>query len=121
VLGALDAARDRAFVDADADELDGVYIANSPALAADQRTMRELVAAGEHARNLMLRLTSVVVLSQTPASVVLRVRDVLPSYDLVRADGSVEPHAGRGEREWIVTLRASDATDAWRIDTIAAS
>lgn len=119
VLGALDAARDRAFVDADAGELDGVYIATSPALAADQRTMRDLVAAGEHARNLVLRLTSVAVLSQTQASVVLRVRDVLPSYDLVHADGRVERQAGRGERDWIVTLRAGDATDAWRIDTIA--
>jgi len=81
--------------------------------------MHELVAAGEHARNLALQLRSVTVVSQTATSVVLNVRDVLPDYDLVRADGSVEHQVGRGERDWVVTLRATAATGAWRIGAIA--
>jgi len=120
VLAALDDARDRALTDVDPDELGSVYVASSPALAADRETMRELVVAGEHARGLDLRLTSVTVRSQSPTAVVLDVRDVLPAYDLVRADGSADHQAGRGERSWLVTLRAQQAGAPWRIDTIGA-
>ena len=120
VMTALDRLRDQAFDDADPATLAGVYVATSPALAADEHTVDELVSAGEHARGLELRLTEVVVMSQTTTSASLKVTDTLPGYDLVRADGVVEHEAGRGERAWIVTLRATATGGPWRIDTIAA-
>jgi hypothetical protein len=120
VMSALDHARDQAFLDGDPAELDGVYVANSAALAADEKTLAALVSAGERARGLALRLTGVVVKSQTGTDVELEVRDVLPGYDLARSDGTVVHQAGRGERTWVVTLRATAPDAPWRIDTIAA-
>jgi hypothetical protein len=119
-MTALDKARDRAFADVDPDELAGVYVADSPALAADRETIGELTAAREHAQNLSLQLTSVTVKSQSARGVQLEVHDILPAYDLVRADGTAVHQPGRGSRTWIVTLRAVAAGGPWRIDTVAA-
>lgn len=120
VLGALDRLRDNAFADLDPGELGSVYLPTSPALQADRRSLEELQAAHERARGLALRLTSVVVRSQTTTEVVLAIDDVLPAYDLVGADGAAVRRPGRGERAWIVTLRAQAAGEPWRIDTISA-
>jgi len=118
VLAALDTLRDDAFADLDADELDSVYVATSPALGLDRSTLADLAAAGEHARGLTLRLTSVSVRSQDATQVVLAVRDVLPGYDLVQADGTAIHQSGRGEQSWVVTLARASADRPWRIDTI---
>jgi len=57
----------------------------------------------------------------TSATVVeLEVRDILPPYDLVRADGTATHQSGRGARSWHVTLRRATGGGARRIDTIAA-
>jgi hypothetical protein len=121
VMAALDAARDGAFADGDVDELSGVYVAGSAALAADRRTLDQMADAGQRARGLALRLVSVEVRSQTPTSVELAVRDTLPPYEIVDADGQVRRQPGRGEREWVVGLRATTAGGSWRIATIDAA
>jgi len=121
VMAALDAARDAAFADGDADELSGVYVAGSAALAADRRTLGLMADAGQRARGLALRLVSVEVRSHTPTSVELTVRDTLPPYDIVDADGQLRRQPGRGEREWVVGLRAAAAGGSWRIATIDAA
>ncbi|HEX7105343.1 MAG TPA: protein kinase, partial [Acidothermaceae bacterium] len=121
VMAALDAARDGAFADGDVDELSGVYVAGSAALAADRRTLDQMADAGQRARGLALRLVSVEVRSQTPTSVELAVRDTLPPYEIVDADGQVRRQPGRGEREWVVGLRATTAGGSWQIATIDAA
>lgn len=119
VLAALDRLRDDSFANLDPDELDSVYVATSPALALDRSTLAELTAAGEHARGLTLQLKSVTVRSQQSLRVELVVRDVLPGYDVVRADGSAVHQAGRGERSWLVTVARAGTDRPWRIDTIS--
>ncbi len=121
VMGALDAARDQAFADGDPDELSGVYVAGSPALAADRRTLAAMAGAGQRARYLSLKLMSVEVQAQTPTSVDLLVRDTLPPYEIVDADGGVRRQPGRGERGWLVTLRSASAGGSWRIASIDAA
>jgi len=118
VMGALDAARDQAFADGDPDELAGVYVAGSAALDADRRTLVAMAAAGWRARDLSLRLVSVRVRAQTQTSVDLLVRDTLPTYEIVGADGATRREPGRGEREWLVTLRATAVGGPWRIAAI---
>jgi hypothetical protein len=118
VLTALDKARDRAFADGDPDELAGVYVAGSAALAADRRTLLAMADSGERARELSLTLVSVELQTQTPTSVQLHVRDTLPPYEIVDADGVMQRQPGRGERDWLVTLRASAAGGPWRIASI---
>lgn len=120
VLTALDRLRDNAFVDVNAGELGSVYLPDSPALDADLESLHELQAAHQHADGLSLQLTSVVVRSQSSTAVVLAVIDMLPAYDLVRADGTAVHQAGRGERAWVVTLRTQASGGPWRIDTISA-
>jgi D-serine deaminase-like pyridoxal phosphate-dependent protein len=126
VLGALDSQRDRAFIDADAGELDAVYTPASPALAADRATLAQLVAAGEHAQGLALGLTSVVVSSRTDAQVSILVDDVLPAYDIVGPTGAMTRVAARGQRSWLVVLAAPTAPAAtadlgWRIASITST
>lgn len=121
----LDRLRDQAFTDDDPKLLQRVYLPTSPALAADRATLGQLVAAGEHADGLAIRVLSVSVVSENAELAELSVRDVLPGYRLVRADGTIQQVAGRGERSWLVTLRplrggTASAKD-WVIDTIEAS
>jgi len=59
VLSALDTTRDAAFADGDGSALDDVYLPGSAALAADRLTLDRLVAAGQRAQGLQLRLLSV--------------------------------------------------------------
>jgi hypothetical protein len=118
VMGALDAARDQAFADGDPDELAGVYVAGSAALDADRRTLVAMADAGGRARDLSLKLVSVQARAQTSTSVDLLVRDTLPPYEIVDADGAVRREPGRGEREWLVTLQATAVGGPWRIATI---
>jgi hypothetical protein len=121
VLTSLDAARDGAFADGEASQLDAVYVAGSAVLAADQATLAHLLASGQRARGLQLRLVSVRAASASPTNVTLAVRDTLPAYDLVGADGAVERVAGRSERDWIVMLRAQPPGGQWRIASIGAA
>lgn len=121
VLGALDAARDQAFADGDPDELTGVYVAGSAALAADRQTLATMENSGQRAQDLALKLVSVVVQSQTPTSVTLLVRDTLPPYEIVGPGGDVQRQPGRGERAWLVTLRATSAGGTWRVAAIDAA
>jgi len=121
VLTSLDSARDAAFADGEASQLDAVYVAGSAVFAADQATLTQLLTSGQRARGLQLRLVSVRAASASPTNVTLAVRDTLPAYDLVGADGAVEHVAGRGERDWIVMLRAQPPDGQWRIASIGAA
>jgi hypothetical protein len=118
VMAALDAARDQAFADGDPDELGGVYVTGSAALAAERQTLVAMADSGERARDLSLTLVSVELESQTPSSARLRVRDTLPPYEIVDAEGDVRRQPGRGERDWLVTLRTATAGGTWRIASI---
>jgi eukaryotic-like serine/threonine-protein kinase len=121
VLTALDSARDAAFADARADELEAVYVPGSPALVTDRDTLSRLVKVGQHARGLHFELVSVGAVSLSPGRVTLAVQDTLGSYDLIDPSGAVEPVAGRALRSWTVVLRTQSATGPWRIASIEAS
>ena len=121
VLGALDAARDHAFAGGDPDELAGVYVAGSSALATDRQTLVAMKNSGQHAEDLSLTLVSVEVRSQTPTRVTLLVRDRLPPYEIVGSDGVSQRLPGRGERLWLVTLQAASGGSSWRIAAIDAA
>jgi hypothetical protein len=121
VMSTLDEARDQAFADGDPDELVGVYVAGSPALTADRQTLGAMVDAGQRARDLGLTLVSVQVRARTSTTVELLVRDTLPSYEIVDADGEIRRQPGRAERAWLVTLEAAGAGGSWRIATIDAA
>jgi eukaryotic-like serine/threonine-protein kinase len=121
VLAALDSARDDAFADARADELETVYVPGSSALAADRATLSQLVKTGEHARGLRLQLVSVRAVSLSPGEVTLAVSDTLGGYDVVGTSGSPRAVAGRGLRTWTVVLQAQPSTGPWRIASITAT
>jgi eukaryotic-like serine/threonine-protein kinase len=118
VLTTLDRQRDQAFADADASALETVYTADSPALAADRRTLAALVAAGEHAQGLALRLVSVTPSSRGAGQVSVLVADVLPAYDIVGPTGAATRIDGRGQRSWLVVLRSTTAPGGWRIASL---
>jgi serine/threonine protein kinase len=121
IMAELDALRDQAFVDDDPAKLARVYLATSPAFAADRQALAALVALGGHAVGLRLHVASVAVTTRTPTRVVLDVRDVLPGYDIALPDGAVRHETGRGERRWAITLRqVGGAAAGWRIETVAA-
>ena len=128
VVGALDRTRDAAFADADANELDAVYVPGSPALATDRATLSRLVSAGQRVRGLRFVLESVRLVSQSSSDVTLAVADTLAGYDVVDARGAATHVPGRGVRTWTVVLRAQpsggtagEATtvqQSWRIASI---
>jgi hypothetical protein len=133
VVGALDRTRDSAFADADAGELDAIYVPGSGALTTDRATLGRLVAAGQRVRGLQFVLKSVLVVAQSPSEVTLAVADTLASYEVVDAAGVATHVPGRGIRKWTVVLRTqppagpADSTDLanlpaalrWRIAAIA--
>ncbi len=104
VLSGLDRSRDAAFADADANELDAVYVPGSAALATDRATLGRLVGAGQRVRGLQFVLESVRLVSQSSGEVTLAVVDTLAGYDVVDAAGVATPVAGRGARKWTVVL-----------------
>ncbi len=106
VFAALDRSRDGAFADADANELDAIYVAGSDALATDRATLGHLVGAGQRVRGLQFVLQSVRVVARSPGEVTLAVADTLASYDVVDAAGVATRVPGRGIRNWTVVLRA---------------
>ncbi len=128
VLRALDRSRDAAFADADANELDAVYVPGSPALAADRATLGRLVGAGQRVRGLQFVLESVRLVSQSSGDVTLAVDDTLAGYDVVDARGVATHVPGRGVRTWSVVLRAQPSSgvvgeattvpQSWRIASI---
>jgi hypothetical protein len=112
VVGALDRSRDSAFADADAAELDAIYVPGSAALTTDRATLGRLVGAGERVRGLQFVLGSVRVVSQTPGEVTLAVADTLASYDVLDPAGVATHVPGRGLRKWTVVLRAQPPSAA---------
>jgi len=128
VMGALDRSRDAAFADADANELDAIYVPGSPALATDRATLGRLVGAGQRVRGLQFVLESVRLVSQSSSDVTLAVADTLGGYDVVDARGAATHLPGRGVRTWTVVLRAQPSSGAageattglqsWRIASI---
>ena len=122
MLGALDASRDGAFADADANELDAIYVPGSAALATDRAALGRLVGAGQRVRGLRFMLGSVQVVSRSPQEVTLAVADTLASYDVVDAAGVVNRMPGRGIRNWTVVLRAQPLDElGWQIASIEAA
>ena len=125
VVGALDQRRDAAFADADADELDAIYVPGSAALAADRATLGRLVGAGQRVRGLRFLLESVHAVAQSSDAVTLTVVDTLAGYDVVDTRGVATHVPGRGVREWTVVLRpvvpAQPAGGEWRIAVVAAA
>ena len=120
MVGALDASRDGAFADADANELDAIYVPGSAALVTDRTTLGRLVGAGQRVRGLQFVLESVRVVAQSPGEVTLAVVDTLAGYDVVDAAGVATHVAGRGARNWTVVLRAEPPDElGWRIASIA--
>lgn len=120
VLARLDARRADAFEAGEADLLDGVYSAGSPARRRDRARLGTLVAAGLRAQSLHLRARSVTVRREDPARTLLRVVDVLDPYDLRDAAGALAQHRpGRGATSWLVTLVREPA--GWRIYDVVAS
>jgi serine/threonine protein kinase len=120
VVGALDASRGGAFADADANELDAIYVPGSAALTTDRAALGRLVGAGQRVRGLQFVLESVRVVSQSPDEVTLAVADTLASYDVVNAAGVATHMPGRGSRNWTVVLRAQLPGELrWQIASIA--
>jgi hypothetical protein len=120
VVGALDRSRDGAFADADANELDAIYVPGSAALATDRATLGRLVGAGQRVHGLQFVLESVRVVARSPGQVTLAVVDTLAGYDVVDAAGVATHVPGRGMRSWTVVLRAQPPDDeGWRIASIA--
>lgn len=114
VLTGLDQARSVAFAEADADGLDGVYAAGSPALARDTELLDQLRASGHTARGVRLVPNSVGLVASSDRRVVLRVVDVMPPYELVDADGAVSSsRPGRVAALWTVTLVREGS--AWQV------
>ena len=132
VVSTLDRSRDGAFADADANELDAIYVPGSAALATDRTALGRLVGAGQRVRGLQFVLQSVRVVAQSPDEVTLAIADTLASYDVVDAAGVATHVPGRGIRNWTVALRAqappastdlanpaaSQAALRWRIASI---
>lgn len=112
VVGALDNTRDAAFADADASELDAIYVPGSAALATDRATLGRLVGAGQRVHGLQFRLASVRVVSESSDVVTLTVVDTLAGYDVVDAGGATTHLPGRGVRNWTVVLRAPPPSPA---------
>jgi hypothetical protein len=129
VLAGLDRERAHAFTSGDPTVLAGVYVAGSTAFATDVATLHQLQATGRLARGLRLRINSVQVLTQSAAEVSLRVHDTLDSYQVVSTgtNGAAVPVVGRGDRAWLVILRAQPppggdgplVDQRWRIASIA--
>ncbi|HKE50892.1 MAG TPA: hypothetical protein VKE25_05235 [Actinomycetes bacterium] len=122
-LTELDARRSMAFSTGDAELLAQVYAPGSAALAADTKQLQALLAAGVTARGLRLTVVAAGVQQTAPGRVVLAVRDLIRPYQLV--DGQGEPvaeRAGRGERDWLITLvPATEPLGEWRIESVLAA
>jgi eukaryotic-like serine/threonine-protein kinase len=120
VVGALDRRRDSAFADADANQLDAIYVPGSAALATDRATLGSLIGAGQRVRGLQFVLQSVRVVAQATGEVTLAVVDTLAGYDVIDAGGVASHVAGRGARNWTIVLRAPEGQGRqWLIASIA--
>ena len=65
----------------------------------------QLVGRGHTARGVRLVPTSVEVAESADRRVVLRVVDVMPTYELIDSDGAMSSsRPGRGSARWLVTL-----------------
>jgi hypothetical protein len=120
VLRRLDARRDAAFVSGDRTALDDAYVVGSPPYVADARTLDAMLAVGERAAGLALRVRGVEVVARTPSRAVLRVVDELSPYRVVDRSGRVVVRRpGRDRRWWRVTLRRTHL--GWRIAAVRTS
>ena len=119
VINQLDSRRSTAFADADRSLLDQVYSPGSAPLLADRRRLAVMVAAGQHAQGLALRVGTVDMVSAAPFSVLVRVADELDSYTLRSAGGAVVARLpGRPLTTWSIRLVRRSAQDDWRIQAI---
>jgi hypothetical protein len=119
VLRRLDSARAVAFETSSPAALDGVYVAGSAPLRADERLLAAMTSAGDHAAGLRLDVRRVTVVATHARSADLQVTDTLPSYQLVSTDGTRVRVAGRGEATWRIRLVQTGA--GWRIGAITAA
>jgi len=91
-----------------------VYAPGSPAGARDTRLLRRLARAGLRAEGLSLTATTVRPVDRSAGRVRLAVTDLMPTYRLVDAGGTVvERRAGRGPRSWTVEL--APVGQGWRV------
>jgi hypothetical protein len=117
ILGFLDHARGEAFATGDARRLSGVYAPGSPLLAADRNAITRLAAAGQRARGVRHTIRSVGVTSHDDRVAVLRVIDVLASYDVVDVSGRVVLRtAPRPAAAFVVRIVKTSA--GWRLAAI---
>jgi hypothetical protein len=119
-LSALDTIRSRAFATGSVALLNHVYAQGSAVLSEDRRRLEDLRSAGLLARGLRPALVAVGVIRAEPGTIVLKVRDCLPSYTIVDHSGDVvERRPGRGEETWQVTIvPAATSPGHWHISSI---
>jgi hypothetical protein len=120
VVGDLDAQRVAYYGGTGA--VDAVDVPGSEVARNDEE--RRHVLQDKHLRPEGLHPTvdRVQVVRAEPEAVELLVTDTLPSYRLVRADGSVAAVVpARGTKVWHVTLRRADPTSGWRYAAVASA
>ena len=115
----LDAARSAAFAQpTETSALAAVDLVGSPVMRRDEQLRQMLVRRGLHAEGFALRIVSAKVIDASARSVRLLVVDTMDHYVLKDARGGlVERNPGRGERQWVMTLRLGG--DGWRYSDIA--
>lgn len=105
VLDGLDAARAAAFAEGDPARLAQTDAPGSPALAADAALLAQLTAAGRTARGVRHELRAVQQVSFDGTTARLRIRDVLPGYQVLDGSGAVvEQRPARGEAGYEVVV-----------------
>lgn len=115
IVQRLESARARAVASADMTTLRDVYVAGSPALAADLALVRRLVAWHQHATGFTMSALRVAVLASTPAEATLRVTDQVSAYTLAGGRG-VQHQPATSPRTLTMVLRRVDGS--WRIAVV---
>ena len=117
VLDGLDAARSRAFEQADPAGLQAVWAPGSPGSSADAVRLRRLRADGQRAVGLRHGLRDVRVTAAAATSARLAVVDVLSEHEVRSGSGEVVRRvAERGSTSWVVTLTRTAA--GWRLVSV---
>ncbi|MDT3446130.1 serine/threonine protein kinase [Pseudofrankia sp. BMG5.37] len=114
VLAGLDAARGRAFEQANESALADVYEVGSAVYAADLALLRQVASQGGHVSGLSLRVLDLQIREQTQDRAVLRVTDQLDAYEILDASGKVllRKEQAAPERHDVTLVRT---TAGWRI------
>jgi hypothetical protein len=111
--------RAAAFASASVTELDHVYAPGSALLAADQRHVRELAAAGEALRGFAPEVVDVRALSADDDRAELDLVDRWSDYEVVAADDpdGAALRAGAGRAESGVRMVLVRSAEGWRIES----